>query len=215
MINFSARLTQSNREIQQLILENIKDYLSPRIQKATRNIQYDITVGVAQGMRSEPEYNALTQGSLRAEFGISSPAMVDVVIDSLSRAVEMEVIPLSVNRSGIIGGFTLNMIKSDDLSGVINSFAANITTSKGETLPWLQWLTLSGNKILIRDYKINFGTYPTSRSGMAVMKPSEGGFWRVPTQFVGTINNNWITRAISRIENSIYNIMIRAIQAEI
>jgi hypothetical protein len=215
MITASISLLQSNQEINRIIMDNIVDYLTPRIRQAARNIQTNIAPLVAQGLRDEPEYQSLIAGELKAEFGLPSADIVDSVINSLSNSIEINEQPLSTNRAGIRGGFTLTMIKSDDLSGVINYFSANITTTKGDVLPWLQWLTLSGNTILIRDYSVSIGSYPKSRSGMAVMKPETGGSWRVPPQFVGTIDNNWITRAISRIENNIYDLMIKSIENQI
>jgi hypothetical protein len=47
------------------------------------------------------------------------------------------------------------------------------------------------------------------------MKPSTGSNWRVPPEFVGTQNNNWITRAISTIDNKVYDLMIKNLEAQI
>jgi hypothetical protein len=41
---------------------------------------------------------------------------------------------------------------------------------------------------------------------MAIMIPSSSS-WRVPPQFAGTENDNWTTRAINSVEDSVYKII--------
>jgi hypothetical protein len=74
-------------------------------------------------------------------------------------------------------------------------------------LPWLEWLLLYGGKIIVRDYRVKMGSNNRSRTGMAVMVESSGSNWRVPTEFAGTSNNNWVTRAINKIDNKILDIL--------
>jgi hypothetical protein len=213
-MNFTLRLIESNSEIQRLILENIKDYLEPRINSSIHNIQNELSTLVADGLRQEPEYQSLMSGQLKAELGLPDGGMVDSIITHLSNATEVSRQSLRVTQNGISGGFIIRMIKSDDLGGALNQVSASINIDGG-SLPWLEWLTLRGNEILVKDYTVQFGPNPRSRSGLAIMKPSSGDKWRVPPAFVGTINNNWITRAISRIENNVYNLFIKNIEAEI
>lgn len=212
MISVSARLLQNNAEISRIILENIRDYLSGIVSDVQPSVSSRIFFLLTRVLKEEPEYQSLKNGKLRAGFGLPDTDSVDQVVNSLANSIEIENKPLTINRGGITGGFKFNIIKSDDLSGVIDFYFANITTDKGFVIPWLRWLTLSGNDLLVLDYDIKFGAFPNSRSGMAVMQPSSGASWRVPPEFVGTIDNNWITRAISRIENDIYDIMIQSIQ---
>ena len=48
---------------------------------------------------------------------------------------------------------------------------------------------------------------PFSRTGQAIMIPTKSGSWRVPASYIGTIENNWITRALSSIEDDIPNVL--------
>ena len=61
---------------------------------------------------------------------------------------------------------------------------------------------------------MELGPNPNSRTGMAVMVGSNNN-WRVPPAFVGTITNNWTTRAIDRIENQVGNIIQKTIENNI
>lgn len=213
-MRLQLKLLENNNQISQIILQNIYDHIEPRLKIAVKNIQKDLSLLIANALRQEPEYQSLLGGQLKAELGLPNTEMVESVINALSQAIEIEARPLTIKKSGLSGGFTLNMIKSDDLIGIINMSAASITTQNG-TIPWLEWLSLKGNEILVKDFVVKLGPNPNSRSGMAIMKSSTGDAWRVPPQFVGTEANNWITRAISRIENNVYSLMIKSIEAEI
>ena len=70
------------------------------------------------------------------------------------------------------------------------------------------------NNIIVRNYNVKFGESEYSRSGLAIMVPSNYN-WRVPTQFAGSIRNNWTTRAVSRIETSVYDVIKKAIEANL
>jgi hypothetical protein len=73
-------------------------------------------------------------------------------------------------------------------------------------LPWLQWLLLEGNATIVRNYTVSFGPNRFSRTGFALMRPSLQS-WKVPSEFAGTINDNWITRAIDGAESNIQKLL--------
>lgn len=210
-MKFSLKLVENNAAITKLILENLQSQIQQAIVKIIPRISSDIKILVKNALISEPEYSSLKAGTLRAEFGISNPSSVDTVIDALVNTIEIESYPISIIRGGLSGGFLLKMIKKDDMGGVIYTDAASvIDDTNGYILPWLEWLLLRGNDIIIQGYSVNYINSPRSRSGMALMVQSDKS-WRVPSSFSGTENDNWITRAISKIDNDI----IRTIQNNI
>jgi hypothetical protein len=80
-----------------------------------------------------------------------------------------------------------------------SSFANLLALPAGHTiyqdgdLHWLEWLLKRGDSIIVTNYTYN----PSSglgRSGLGNMIP--GGAFRVPPQFSGTEDNNFITRAL-------------------
>jgi hypothetical protein len=77
-----------------------------------------------------------------------------------------------------------------------------VTDSKGYSLPWLKWLLFEGSKPLIKNYSVKFGSNKRSRTGQAIMISSNKN-WKVPSEFAGTVTNNWITRAIDRASDKI------------
>jgi hypothetical protein len=213
-MNITVKLVDSTSDINRLILNNIRDYLDPKIQQVGSKVTEQLPKLVSEALRQEPEYLSLLSGQLKAELGLASSSDVEAVIEAISSSIELKTQSLSANRSGIKGGFTINMIRAKDAGGVIGLEIAKIN-DKGYSLPWLQWLLFAGNEILIKNYKVEFGPNPNSRSGLAVMKPSSSSSWRVPPEFVGSEDNNWITRAITRIENNVYDLIIKAVEGEI
>jgi len=89
-----------------------------------------------------------------------------------------------------------------------------VDTERGYSLPWLEWLLTKGGQIIVRNFEVKYGANPRSRSGDAVMV-SSGSNWRVPSQFTGTSSNNWITRALSTIENKILKLLESELKASL
>ena len=64
--------------------------------------------------------------------------------------------------------------------------------AKGD-LHWLQWLLERGDEIIVAGYEFG-GNSGRGRSGLGYM--TTGGSFRVPPQFSGTKDNNFISRAL-------------------
>jgi len=76
-------------------------------------------------------------------------------------------------------------------------------------------LLLYGGQIIVRNYRVKMGSNRASRTGMAIMVESPGDSWRVPPEFAGTSNNNWVTRALSKIDDKILDIIQLEIERKI
>lgn len=215
-MNISAKLFDSDQQIRKAILSEVQKIMTKAMNRATPSIASDIQNLVEEALRQEPEYTSLIGGVLRAELGIEFPSDVDTVIQALMQTLEIKSQPVTINNSGLKGGFILTMMKSDDLGGVIKQAAAYVEDyQRGYSLPWLEWLLLKNNQIIVRGYEVSYKRNKASRSGMALMIRSNKN-WRVPPEYSGSQQNNWTTRAISRIpEDKIVSIIQRRLQAEI
>lgn len=206
-MKFSLDIVESSDQIVKLVLDQLKDQINKTIKNALPNIQKDVKSIVRNALVSEPEYGSLKAGTLRAEFGIADPSAVDSVIDLMVNTLEIKLDPIKVSGNKLVGGFLLTMIKSDDISGVIyNDNAKVVDNAGGYSLPWLEWLLLKGNETIIQNYSVKYSNSPLSRSGLAFMVESQNN-WRVPPNFSGDQNNNWTTRAISKIDKQIVSII--------
>lgn len=205
-MKFSLTVLESQSDISKLILEQIRSIIDKAINKALPRISSELKQLIAEALRSQPEYASLLSGTLRAELGLSSTDVVNKLIDAMVNTLTIETNPIVINNKGIKGGFKLTMIKSDDINGLIYTDIASVIDDAGYSLPWLEWLLLRGNDIIVKNYSVSYTPSEYSRSGMAIMVPSSSN-WRVPPNFAGTQKDNWTTRAISSVEKDIYLIL--------
>lgn len=212
MTQFNIQLLDSDSEISRAIMVALQQKLSQTFSRLSSKISNPIKDIVAQALRAEPEYASLKSGKLRYEMGIENTSNVDTVIDSLVNTLQVQSVPVSYSSRSLSGGFTLTMMKSDDLGGVINTQAAFVNDeARGYSLPWLEWLLLRGNSIIVYNYQVKIGQNPRSRTGNAIMVSSKKN-WRVPTEFVGGEKNNWTTRAIAAAETLILDTIEQAVK---
>lgn len=214
-MNINLKLLESNSEIVDQILLSIKDILNISFNKALKNLRISIPNQVKNAIISEPEYQSLTNGKLKYEFGIpDSVGKINKIIDIWTNNIIIEMVPISISSSGLRGGFIINMIQAD-YSDIIGSSSASVIDSKtGAVLPWLEWLLLYGGQIIIKNYKVQMGPNKNSRTGMAIMVSSKEN-WRVPPEFTGTKDNNWITRSLSKLDTIIPKLIQEEIEKNI
>ena len=205
-MKISLKLLDTNSEINTKILLAIQDYLQPAFNKTQQSVQKLLPEIAKQALMSEPEYNSLLAGQLRAELGVPDASeRIESLFDYWSANMVIVTKPITIKASRLHGGFNLNLIKSD-FSDIIDLPLGIVTDNiSGSVIPWLKWLLLDGSKILIRNYQVQMGSNSRSRTGQAIMISSDKQNWRVPAQFAGTINNNWITRAINRLDDTVIN----------
>jgi hypothetical protein len=204
-MKYSLKLLETDQAISQLILQEIQKILSSVLNKAISGITSELKSAVSSSLRNQPEYTSLMTGTLKAEFGLPDSSVVDSVIQAMVDSLIITKQNITIkSKSGISGGLTINMIRSD-FSDVISSDSANVITDE-YTLPWLKWLLLEGTSNIVNNYEVLYGPSAYSRSGLAIMKNSNSD-WSVPSRFAGTESDNWVTRSIRSIEKDIYKII--------
>jgi hypothetical protein len=83
-------------------------------------------------------------------------------------------------------------IQPSSFQNILSLGSGHVVYAKGD-LHWLDWLIRMGDTIIVADYDYNPNT-GRGRSGLGNMK--KGGSFRVPPEFSGTLENNFITRAL-------------------
>ena len=197
----SFSLLESDSVIRNNILDNIKIEFNKAIDKSIPKILFKIKETLSISLKQEPEYQSLISGNLRLEFGIPDTSVVDKLIDEICDTANIQKNMITSSNAGLKGGFVLNILSTTG-EPVVNSNNAMVTDSKGYSLPWLKWLLFEGSKPLIKNYSVKFGSNKRSRTGQAIMISSNKN-WKVPSEFAGTVTNNWITRAIDRASDKI------------
>lgn len=200
-VNFSGKIL--------LPIRNKINNSFPKLRELIKNL---IRSRIKPIFTSSDTYRSLTLSrdeGLRFHFGLEAGEAIeklDAIIDVLANEVEVSLRPLRRSKLGggrLTGGITVFLFRAG-FEKILSHEAAFVTTDKGQSLHWLRWLLLEGNKVIIKDYDIEFGPFPSSRSGGAVMLKSKRGEvfgnkpgWKVPSRFAGTIRKNWITRLVA------------------
>ena len=208
-MKLSFSILDKSAAIEQKILKALTQEIKKTFN--AKNTISEIQNLVIGAIQTSPEYQSMVGGILQAELGIPDP------VSRLSRLLDIWIANTRVSFSApvasgskINGQLKIEMIKADlsDVNGSDISFVIDANT--GKSVYWLEWLTLAGDKTIIKNYDVILGPNRRSRTGFAIMRQVAGGRWKVPSEFAGTINNNWITRSIDSVADKIENLLERA-----
>ncbi len=206
-MRFGLSILESAGRIASEVAKSISKEVSSIFTKAQPKIQRDLRTKLASAIRSQPEYGSLKNGQLRYNFGLSDVANVDILVDRFVESIYVTTQSVKATNNQVSAQLVFSILAQNDLDNILSSSEAAQVTEKGETLPWLRWLLLRGNEPIILTHRILMKPTPFSRTGQAIMIPTKSGSWRVPASYIGTIENNWITRALSSIEDDIPNVL--------
>lgn len=210
-MKYSLDLVESDSQIIELILKNLLPMLNKKLDSGITKIIRLINLGLENSIRNQSEYASLISpnGKLRIEFGIPDTGIVDNVITSVIDSVFVQRKNLTISNNRIVGGVMIGFLPNNVILSVAEQFS--VITEKGQPLPWLKWLLFDGTAAIIKDYDIKIGPNTRSRTGEAIMVQSTKS-WRVPPEFVGTYSDNWFTRAIDAIDDSIEEIIKKSLE---
>ena len=208
----SLKLVESNRAIVAKINVALAKEIDGAFRKRSSSIRNRIKPIVASALFGSPEILSLQGGLLRFDFGLTGdpgPQIVNAVVESLQVKIEKT----RGNANGISGGLTLS-IQPSDYSNLLTLPVAMQALEIEGSVPWLEWLLFAGDSIIIAHYGVEYGA-GLGRSGgahMVNLKDAPLGPYKVNSAFSGTIDNNFITRAISRVSSEIKNTIIGALK---
>lgn len=211
MTKLNINILESDNEISNRILKTLLPEISRYFNNAYKICKNNISNLVMEAITSAPEYQSLISGKLKYEFGLPDAASRLSNILTFWKNIEISFEKPAILKNEIRGSFNLSMIKAD-YTDVLALSDSVLVTEKGAELEWLKWLLLFGDKTIIKEYVIDIGPNPRSRTGNAVMVGQTKGRWSVPPEFAGTIRNNWITRAIDSIDNQVYDLIEKSLK---
>ena len=211
-MRFGLSILESIADISKQVVSAFAQQVKSLFNKAQPKIEKDLRQLISNAIRSQPEYSSLKSGSLRYEFGLEDSSVVDRIVDRFVESIHVNTNIVDTSKSTINAELIFSIIAQEDLSEILSSTEASFVTEKGETIPWLEWLLLRGSEPIILTHRILIKPTNYSRTGQAIMIPTKSGSWRVPPSYVGTVENNWITRAISSIESNINSVLSKHIK---
>lgn len=192
-MSFSIKITDSidtiSNNINSVIAEYINKLLTSKqntLLSSSRNLVYN-------WISSQPEILSLKSSdplSLVGLFGIpkGSNDIANTIVSSIVNSINIKFVPYTKNLKG---GLELNF-QPANFSNLLSLPEGHTKIENGD-LHWLDWLLKRGDQIIIVNYQYNPST-GLGRSGLGNM--IAGGSFRIPPQFSGTEDNNFITRAL-------------------
>jgi hypothetical protein len=179
----------------------VSKYLNSLLFRKRGAIIRDIRALVPNWIRSQPEMQELLYnngiGSLGAELGLeygTGPDAVNAIVEAMVNSIAIDI--TKVDAKNLRGGIKLKFMPAT-FSDLLAIPEGHVITEKGQDLHWLKWLLLEGFSVVVVGYNFNFRRAGRSKGGYM----REGGVWRVPPQYAGTVDNNFITRALNGSQN--------------
>jgi hypothetical protein len=210
-MKISLRLTETVPVIVSKINTAIASEMNTIMRKKRTWMLHKFSELVGIWVRSQPEILSLyskSPASLSAQFGIpfgSTNSAIAHIVESVQNSTNIRFTKFD---SKLRGGVFLE-IQPENFSHLLSLHAGHVHTEKGTDLHWLRWLLERGTEIIVVGYYYTPNDAPDGRSGGGTM--GKGSAWRVPTQFAGTKENNFITRAFIGKERDIAAVFHRAL----
>jgi hypothetical protein len=213
----NIKLIDSAKSVTSKILKAIVGKLNRAVSSSKASILSDLKTQVVEWLNDEQVIRDLRgSGSLNAEIGLPAghaASAADLIVNAVVESMDIN---FKQFNERMAGGMSIG-IQPLDFQNLLNIGKATILTEKGQQLNWLEWLLKSGSRIIVRDYSIEYGRYAKrSRSGEgAIMVERKSGGWRMPAQYAGVEENNFITRAFEGRESEISKIISKRITSKI
>jgi len=204
-MSITIKLLDSIRSVESKVNKALAEQANSLMGRNNAKTKKDIYAFVERCITEQPEIDSLKaggQGSLAAQFGIpvgQESSVADSIVAAIVAATRVNISRFNRNLQGKID----ISFQPADFSNLFSSHVGSVHTELGVKLDWLRWLLQEGNRVIIVGYEYVSNSRGRSRGG--VMKTGES--WRVPTQFAGTLEDNFITRAFSSRENELQNLL--------
>lgn len=196
------KIINAFKKINKAVISSLNEIISKRKNTA----RYKLSRSVDGWIRSSPEIESLLAdgfpNSLSAQFGLrqgSAEQAVEDIVNAIVSSIQVDFKKIDKNFTG---GIEFKW-QSTTFSNLLGLSSGHVFTEKGTDLHWLDWLLMRGDKVIVVGYR--YQATSAGRSGGGRMIPR--GVFRIPPKFSGSVNDNFITRALSGKEQEIFSIL--------
>jgi len=204
-MSISLKLSGSKNAIVKTISKALSKDLNIKLKKNYRKAEAKVRALIPNWIREQPETSSILDegvfNSLNAQFGFVA-GTAEQAVNSICLAVAQSVMIQFDQVDDKLEGGIIFYLQPNSFGNILNLQEANINALSG-SLPWLYWLLTQGATTIITGYKYEADN--SGRSGGGTMVA--GRSWRVPPQYAGTIEDNFITRALQGREKELSSIM--------
>lgn len=207
-------LTADNAEFSRLIMEALAKEANKHLKKLPKKLTIPFRKSVEEVFRESHTYQQLINGELRGRFGFpngTEAGFVGSILFAIRDDLHIDFTPVYSTSVDLYGGITIYVVKKT-LEDILKANGAefvvrspsrkiypNLTKDEPDrfNIKWVDWLLLQGDKIIVQDFSF-VGGEGIGRSTKGVMRPTTNSskWFRVPPDYSGTINDNWVTRTL-------------------
>jgi hypothetical protein len=204
----SIKLLDSMKTISSKINISLSDLVNQQLKSKKGQVESGCRSLASEWISSCPEMVDLAAGVLSGPFGLYKGSE-SVAVGAISNAVKSSVFARvqTVSKDFTKGGIFI-YFQPSNFANLISLPQGHVDYDGGD-LHWLKWMLEFGDRIIVKNYsyKPNSGI---GRSGMGSMTNS--GSFRVPPGYSGTVDDNFITRALSgKEQESQLNLLLESI----
>ncbi len=189
--NVSINIVESDSQIENMILHALVKEANKILTNVKNKVVSNVKPVIRTALENSPAIESLRSGVLKIDFGLtkdSTPAIIDTIVNS----VDARTVRFSVVGSSIKGGLTLT-VQPTDYSLLTTNPAIGGQVIKGGVMPWLDWMLVAGDAIIVANFGVEYGPYGRTGGGRMI---EEKRPFKVNNSYSGTLDNNFITRAI-------------------
>lgn len=211
MIKVDAKIhfdTKEMKKIESDIRRGVLYNIQSKLLRAVPFLEKILPVEIHDRIANCDVIRALHEGPLRYDLGLTADE-VNVITTKIPEVISKNVVVRVTTDGKNSVNLSVEMIR-DGLQELLAlpeaSFIQTFSSNKETTIPWLEWLLTKGDSIVVAGYCVWYTPgNPNSRSGGAVM--GKKGSFRIPPQYSGTPENNFISRALEDIDDFIYDVI--------
>ena len=232
MVKFKVKVSTPDRLIIDQIYKVVANELNRRLYDVYKPVIRDIREIFKEEIERDPVWESLKNGELQAHLGLyPNDIKPDEILNIWLQSVDAKFQKFQKKGNTYRANLALSLI-DEDFTDVLNSPAATyisfaqhnnkhtLNVSNSYIIPWLRWLLIEGDRIVVRNYDINLKLVNSrqvnaSRSGKALMFAKPGAGYRLPPQYTGTAKNNFVIDALRRLDKTINDILTDNIEYKI
>ena len=194
----------SSNKLKNKIYENVRGSYRKSYPAIKREIKNFIAAELTDAFNKSPTVQSIQSGKLRSELGLTTPVeAIAAIIKKLIDGIVIQVnttpdkliqINVEVGRQDFLDVLSIGAAEQDWTSA-----DGNVTL--GPPLPWLEWLLIEGDNDIIKDYRVS--KTKDGRSGLPGVMVEANKSWRVPREFSGVENSNFLTDIFDQVAKKV------------
>lgn len=189
------------------LLNDMSADLQPKLQRAYNRATNKIKKIVKESIINSLEYQSmLPGGAIYHELGIPNIASkLRTIVNTIINNIDAGITDIDISNGRINFSFHINILRSD-FEDILGLPEAEYETEDvegsggGHILQWLRWMLIDGDSNIILGYHYIAKYAETSRTDFGIM--AKGGNWTI-SPISGSIDNNWLTRAMDKVKGEI------------